>query len=96
MEGKENGRKHYIDLMRGIAAILVVIQHTLVTGTDSMAGVFVSWFHNPVFFIASGILLYGSLGRQEETGTLRLCLRQLLSLLVPFIVWNIIEIIIMP
>lgn len=91
MEGKENGRKHYIDLMRGIAAILVVIQHTLVTGTDSMAGVFVSWFHNPVFFIASGILLYGSLGRQEETGTLRLCLRQILSLLVPFIVWNIID-----
>ena len=91
MDEKGKNRKHYIDLMRGIAAILVVIQHTFITGTDSMAGVFVSWFHNPVFFIASGILLYGSLERQKDTGTLRLYLRQLLSLLIPFIIWNIID-----
>ena len=91
MDEKEKNRKHYIDLMRGIAAILVVIQHTFITNAESKGGVFISWFHNPVFFIASGILLYGSLQRQKDTGTLRLYLKQALSLLVPFIIWNIID-----
>lgn len=91
MENNET-RKHYIDLMRGIAAILVVIQHTFITEVNSQIGVFISWFHNPVFFIASGILLYDSLERQKDTGTLKLYLRQVLSLLVPFIIWNIIDI----
>ena len=65
-------RKHYIDLMRGIAAVLVVVQHCFIIGTESRGGIYVSWFHNPVFFIASGILLQGSLERQKDAGLSKL------------------------
>ncbi|MCR5621983.1 MAG: acyltransferase [Treponema sp.] len=84
-------RKHYIDFMRGMAAILVVMQHTFFTDVDSRAGMFVSWFHNPVFFIASGVLLYGSLEKRKDSPRLGLYLRQALSLLLPFVIWNAID-----
>lgn len=84
-------RKHYIDFMRGMAAILVVMQHTFFTDIESRAGMFVSWFHNPVFFIASGILLYGSLEKRRNSSRMRLYIWQALSLLLPFIIWNIID-----
>ncbi len=85
-------RKNYIDFMKGIAAVLVVIQHVFITRLENKSGVFIPWFHNPVFFIASGILFHLSLERQKDIGYGNLYLKSFLSLLLPFIIWNIIDI----
>ncbi len=85
-------RKHYLDFMKGIAAVLVVIQHIFITGTDSKSGIFIAWFHNPVFFLVSGILFYYSLEKQKDASPFKLYAKAFLSLLIPFFIWNIIDI----
>jgi fucose 4-O-acetylase-like acetyltransferase len=47
-----NQRKNYVDIVRGIAIILVVFGHA---GYPEYLGRFASFFHVPVFFFLSGL-----------------------------------------
>lgn len=48
-----NNRKHWIDIAKGIAIILMVVGHTSI---PNVASNFIYAFHMPLFFIASGFV----------------------------------------
>ncbi len=53
MDGKGNSRLQYIDVLKGIAIILVLIGHRSV---NEYVTVFIYMFHMPLFFFISGYL----------------------------------------
>ena len=87
-------RNDIIDILKGIAIILVVyghvIQRTMVlAGADFFLNpVFkvIYTFHMPVFFFISGYLMAGTLSRRSLTEAFR---SKCKTLLVPFIAWGI-------
>ncbi len=51
MKNMEQNRKHWLDVAKGIAIILMVVGHTTI---PHIASDFIYCFHMPLFFIASG------------------------------------------
>lgn len=78
---QENGSKkriQEIDILKGIAIILVVIGHTRVPGNS-----FIYLFHMAVFFIASGYF-YSEKSSETLQSVLRFTKKKVITLWVPF------------
>jgi fucose 4-O-acetylase-like acetyltransferase len=77
-----NQRKNYVDIVRGIAIILVVFGHA---GYPEYLGRFASFFHVPVFFFLSGLFY-------SDVYYLRphlLIVKRLRSLYLPFVAYQV-------
>lgn len=75
-------RNHTIDILKGIAILLVVLGHTRFVGTN-----YIYLFHMAVFFMASGYFY-----KDKYSDSLK-CLwaalfKRIRSLYVPYLVWN--------
>lgn len=87
-------RDTYIDIVKGIAILLVVVGHTLVDLTDVKAlntlFNFIYSFHMPLFFFLSGYVeeTYRSNYREKELQMLK---KRTLSLILPYFSWTIIS-----
>lgn len=85
----------YVDMMRGIAILLVVAAHLIQTnveeGVNTKAFMFINSFHMPLFFAISGYIaqkVYKPMG-----GTKKILLfikKKAIALLIPFLVWDLI------
>lgn len=91
---KEKERSVYLDVVKGMAIILVVLGHSIQYGTaDSINGqyyddplfIFIYSFHMPLFMLVSGYLFYGSVMRHTFKHNIK---NRFSGLVVPFIVWN--------
>ncbi len=76
---KENNRIAFIDRMKGLAIILVVVGHLLKTGEDGIVYQFIYSFHMPLFMFLSGIVVKDSIPIMKLA-------RKLSQFLWPFIV----------
>lgn len=81
-------RIHYIDVLKGIGIILVVLQHCIGLSGESGVSTFVSvWilsFHMPLFFYVSGLVYKAKSGDSFFSGKLK-------SLLLPVILFGILN-----
>lgn len=90
MEVKQaEDRIDYIDLMKGIAMILVIATHTLPLSAR-IKGI-LAGLHNPAFYFASGIL-FGLM--QERMGEKEMSLSHIVKkksvrIIYPFVIWTI-------
>lgn len=94
-------RNIYLDIVKGVAIILVVYGHCIQYGTmyyvdDEYFGnplfTIIYSFHMPLFMLVSGFLFYGSISRHSAKYNLR---TRFTALLVPIIAWNTIHLLIM-
>ena len=71
-----------VDIVKGIAILLMVLGHTRFAGTD-----FIYMFHMAVFFLASGYFIKD---KHSETiaGVKATILKRIKGLWLPFVVWN--------
>ena len=79
-------RLDYLDMVKGIGIILVVIGHSTVA-SDSV----VTWlasFHMPLFFIVSGMLIQYLQEEQREFRTL--IIRKARSIMLPYVTFSVI------
>lgn len=74
-------RKRYVDWMKTIAIILVIVGHT--NFANSWCKSWIYAFHMPLFFFASGLVL-----KQEPLGSW--FSKKSRALLVPFVLWGLI------
>lgn len=79
---KENNRIAFIDRMKGLAIILVVIGHLLKTGEDGVLYQFIYSFHMPLFMFLSGIVV-------KDGMSFRKLLYKMTQFLCPFLVVGI-------
>lgn len=89
-------RNEYLDVLKGIAIILVVVGHSVQYGSgrsfndlglhfsDPVFKIIYS-FHMPLFMVISGFLFWGTVNRHKAWTTLT---SRLKSLLVPIIIWQ--------
>lgn len=56
-----NNRLDYIDVMRGIAILLVILEHCIAHLNNDLARVVLS-FHMPLFFFISGLCIKPNMG----------------------------------
>lgn len=85
----------YVDMMRGIAILLVVaahlIQTNVVDGTYSRAFMFVNSFHMPLFFAISGFIAQKVYKPMREAKSVLLFIKKkAIALLVPLFVWDLV------
>lgn len=75
-------RNETIDVMKGIAIILVILGHVVIRidGMESWLGIFIWSFFMQVFFVVSGFLSYGKTS-DNWIG------RRFLMLMIPYFVW---------
>lgn len=83
---KQNQRKLWIDIAKGIAIILMVIGHTSI---PKYASDFIWTFHMPLFFIASGWTSNWARYNDRE-----FVVRKVKSLIVPFFIYSSIVLIV--
>ncbi len=82
----------YIQLMRGIAVLLVLIGHAI---TDDMGGflvnfsVIINCIHMPVFFVISGYLFQKNFIHYKERGAAKFFRSKALRLLLPYLIWTV-------
>ncbi len=88
-------RMRWMDMLRGVAIVLVVVYHCTVymyeKYPDAFAGLkyageLVGPFRMPVLFFLSGMLLAGSI----EKGAKRYALGKINNLIYPFVVWTLV------
>lgn len=90
-------RNKQVDIIRGVAILLVVLEHALGTSDNFFAKIILS-FHMPVFFILSGYLAHekitGNFGAVIKKKIKRLLIPQLtlaiLSLLYNFFIGKLV------
>lgn len=86
LDGK---RITYIDMARGFAIILVVMGHRgFITATTNT---WISTFHLPLFFIASGIFLFAGI-KDKNTSFMSFLIVKLKSLILPYFAFSIIAV----
>lgn len=76
-----SNRSQYIDFAKGLGIILVVIGHACVPSEE--IGKMIYLFHMPMFFLISGILYNGNSDLKTYIK------KKVLSLYIPFVVWNV-------
>ena len=81
MDGKGNSRLQYIDVLKGIAIILVLIGHRSV---NEYVTVFIYMFHMPLFFFISGYL-----DRMNEIEMKTVLKKKAKRLLYPYVTFGI-------
>lgn len=92
-------RDPFIDCMRGLAILLVVLGHSIQFGNGSVyldSGAFfenivfkvIYGFHMPLFMVISGYLFWRTIDRKSIGDLLK---SRLLGLLLPIIVWGIVD-----
>lgn len=93
-------RNIYIDIVKGVAIILVVLGHCIQYGTMYYINdnyfcnpifVIIYSFHMPLFMLISGYLFYGSISRHPFKHNLK---TRFTNLLMPIIAWNSINLLI--
>lgn len=84
----------YVDMMRGIAILLVVaahlIQTNVVEGVNTKAFMFINSFHMPLFFSISGYIaqkVYMPLGGAKDV--LLFIMKKMIALMIPLFVWDL-------
>jgi len=83
-------RVEFIDIMKGIAILLVVIGHCCQLPEHPTALVrFIYSFHMPVFFIAAGMFIKSQDGKTYDDRW-RGLVKRFLSLMVPYFIWCLI------
>lgn len=85
---KLDGRKNYIDALRGIAMIAVVLQHANNPGSPSLTKLLLS-FHMPLFFFISGMLMSGRNFRNKQVAEYLKGL--LFTIVIPLITYMLIQ-----
>lgn len=85
MESK--GHKEYIDLMKGVAMILVIATHILPFSEN--ANSVLSNLHNSTFYFASGILFFptGNMLKEGKLSIKDVLIKKLYRIVYPCIVW---------
>lgn len=83
MEPKKQ-RIDWIDMLRGVAMIIVVIGHMNFTGNEKL---YIYSFHMPLFFMISGITFGLS---RKELPFKDFVIKKAYALLLPYFAWNII------
>lgn len=87
----EKKRIDYLDMVKGIGIILVVIGHSTLP-SDSV----ITWlasFHMPLFFIVSGMLLWHK--KEEEKPMKDLAIRKFKSIMIPYFSFSVIFILVL-
>lgn len=75
-------RIEWVDIAKGIGIILVLWGHGMSSFYDEIYR-----FHMPLFFLLSGYLYNSKCGLKD------FCMKKMYSLYVPFVVWNILGVI---
>lgn len=89
IESKSSQRFYYIDNVKAIAMLLVMLGHCALLNFYPGLYRWISSFHVPVFFVASGMLLAS---KKERTQTVDYIVKKkLYSYLIPFYVFSIIN-----
>ena len=83
----DNGYKKYIDLMKGVATMIVIATHSLTLYAP--VNIILSTLHNSTFYFASGILFYKTIRQSQmnNVSILHVVKKKLLRTIWPFIVW---------
>lgn len=85
-------RLEHVDVMRGIAIILVVIQHILQTngyGKENPVSVFILSFHMPLFFAISGYITQKVTSIESWGNLRRFIYKKAISIALPCLVWTL-------
>jgi fucose 4-O-acetylase-like acetyltransferase len=84
-------RLPYIDQLKGLAIILVVIGHVSLWCGDSKGVIFnfIYLFHMPLFFILSGLVVK-ELSNQTATNKIAYLIKKFNIVLIPFLAWSVI------
>ena len=80
-------RLEYIDMVKGIGILGIIVMHSSVMPTQRAVS-WVSSFATPLFFLTSGLLI-GCTGEEEKSGR-EVLLRKSRSLLLPFLYFSLI------
>ena len=87
-------RQVYVDMMRGIAILLVVAAHLIQTnvedGIHNQAFMFINLFHMPLFFMISGYIGWKVAIPMGADSFLRFVKKKILRLGLPLFVWTIV------
>ena len=102
MTTEKRGRVNTVDIVKGIAIVLMVFGHTeqgamhrhwwnamprFVKGMEFTES-FIYSFHMPAFFFIAGLFLAGSLTRRGPVG---FAMEKLKTILYPYVLWGLIE-----
>lgn len=79
---ESNGRIEWLDVMKGVAILLVVMGHF--KGVSAV-GTGIYAFHMPLFFLLAGCSAAISLNRSQSIGIF--CRKRLISVFLPYTVW---------
>lgn len=90
-------RNKRIDILKGIAAILVVMGHVIqyasvgdVTFENNVIYNVIYSFHMPLFMLLSGYIAYYSINEKNTINFKDYFLKRLIQLLLPFVIWGIV------
>lgn len=85
---QEGGRQTWLDMAKGLAIILVVMGHRgFITDTTNA---WLSTFHLPLFFMASGVLLLYK--KEYDLNFSQFILKKLRSLMIPYLAFSALSI----
>lgn len=90
---KINNRIAWIDIAKGIVIILMVLGHSSIPKNINS---FIYSFHMPFFFFVSGMLISNKSSSKKLTDLPQYITRKINSLLIPFLIYSIINIILSP
>lgn len=87
------GKSDVIQIMRGIAIILVLFRHAIAqVNTDAVLDAIeeiIICFHMPVFFVIAGFLFQRGLNKYVQKGKINFLLGKAKHLLLPYVFWTI-------
>lgn len=89
IQRKNNVRIEYIDALRGFGIVLMIAGHV---GLGQIFDIYIHSFHMPLFFFISGFLFNES---NKEIGIKKYTFKKAKSLIVPYLVFGIIDFIIL-
>ena len=89
----EKERNRFVDIMRGVAMLLVVLGHTVTGCTEGAKDSFlynIIWsLQMPLFFLISGYITRYSRGIESSADLWRYIRKRLLAYLLPWAVWSL-------
>lgn len=90
MKNEKNitNRKIWIDNIKGFAIFLVILGHTPISESNRAIFTWIYSFHMPLFFIVSGVLF-----SNKEKNYLKFLKKNILALIVPYLIFQIINVI---
>lgn len=82
------GRIVSIDVLKGVAAYLVVLGH-IVTGKEEYRGIynFIYAFHMPLFMFLAGCTVV--LSYRNSSGKMTYLMRRFVNIMVPYLIWSV-------